>query len=667
MAFLAAQLERLQAILVVALGLGFVIFIHELGHFLLAKWNGVKVLKFSIGFGPALLKVRRGETEYALSALPLGGYVKMLGEAMEDDAKSDDPRAFANRPVLGRMAIIAAGVIMNLIFGVCCFTAVSMRGTYETPAILGTVVAGSPAYKADLRAGDEVISLDGRRDLSFQELMKSVAFSGAGRVLKIEVRRRGVEGPIRVEVAPSRAPGDPNPTIGIDMPAGTTLDERTPFKAPPGMVGGSAVKWPTGLDRVVAVGPVGGPSTAVDDGPSLDRLLAKYRGVPVAFVVGRAAGGTLDKARPVVVPVNYMVDLGLRMTPGPVAAVRPGSPAEAAGIAAGDTIVAVDGHEDYDPMHLPGLAADAADAGRELEVRVRRDGPEGKPAVRSLKVRPDDSPPWLAIVRARGPLSVPGLGLAMVVTSKVAGVTPGGPADRAKLRVGSTIRSVTISLPAAEGRKATTTTLPMGEDQPSWPAFFAGNLQRVESIPTGDPAGDKSLATLSLSVMDSESPLAIAPVLDKSWFNPDRGLNQLYLERKVPPQGLVVALRRGAEETIDSASSIYASIRGLFQSRLSASMFGGPLPIADMAYRAARAGVDAFLPFLGMLSVNLAVINFLPIFPLDGGQMIFLLAELVRGKPLPDKAMLPFQVAGLIFVLGLVVVVCIKDILGYLF
>ena len=99
----------------VVFGLGFVIFIHELGHFLLAKWNGVKVEKFSIGFGPTLLGFRRGETEYVLAAIPLGGFVKMLGEGLEEEAnKSTDPRSFTNKSVGARMAIISAGVIMNV-------------------------------------------------------------------------------------------------------------------------------------------------------------------------------------------------------------------------------------------------------------------------------------------------------------------------------------------------------------------------------------------------------------------------------------------------------------------------------------------------------------------------------------------------------------------------
>ena len=106
----------------VAVGLGFVIFIHELGHFLMAKWNGVKVEKFSIGFGPTLFGFRRGETEYVIAALPLGGFVKMLGEGPEDEAnKSTDPRAYPNKSVSARMAIISAGRDHERVPGVCLF------------------------------------------------------------------------------------------------------------------------------------------------------------------------------------------------------------------------------------------------------------------------------------------------------------------------------------------------------------------------------------------------------------------------------------------------------------------------------------------------------------------------------------------------------------------
>src|SRR5262245_29069118 len=110
----------ISAIGLVAVGLGFVIFVHELGHFLAAKACDVYVETFSIGFGPALplCKHKFGETTYKLGLIPLGGYVKMLGEGAEGEEAEDDPRSFKNKTVGQRMVIISAGVIMNMIFAV---------------------------------------------------------------------------------------------------------------------------------------------------------------------------------------------------------------------------------------------------------------------------------------------------------------------------------------------------------------------------------------------------------------------------------------------------------------------------------------------------------------------------------------------------------------------
>ena len=114
-------------------GFSMVIFVHELGHFLVAKWAGVRVEKFAIGFGKELIGFTRGETRYSFNVLPLGGYVKMLGQEDFDDKAQelrfkDDPRSFVNKPVGRRMAIVSAGVIMNTLFAGLLFMIVFMIG-----------------------------------------------------------------------------------------------------------------------------------------------------------------------------------------------------------------------------------------------------------------------------------------------------------------------------------------------------------------------------------------------------------------------------------------------------------------------------------------------------------------------------------------------------------
>jgi regulator of sigma E protease len=233
-----AILNMILAIVAVALGLSFVIIIHELGHFLLAKWNGVKVEAFSLGLGPMVWGVRYGDTTYGISAFPLGGYVKMLGEDSDEEKEtSADPRAYHNKSVPARMAIISAGVIMNMILGFFCFVFVFARGGLpEIPARLGVVVAGGAAYEAGVRAGDEIVAIDGARDVTYNDLWRTVLLSGAGQVIHLELRRPGAASRVRVDVEPRREPGSDKPTIGIAPMADLTLD-KPPVLWPPGPPG----------------------------------------------------------------------------------------------------------------------------------------------------------------------------------------------------------------------------------------------------------------------------------------------------------------------------------------------------------------------------------------------------------------------------------------------
>src|SRR5262249_807861 len=144
--------------------LGLLVFVHELGHFAVAKKLGVKVQRFSIGFGPILFARQRGETEYAVSAMPLGGYVKMLGEEDEEEALAEPERAFSTQPMRRRSAIVFAGPAMNFVFAflvyLLLFAAVGAEVPSSEPRV-GGVAAGSPAEQGGLQAGDKVVAVNG--------------------------------------------------------------------------------------------------------------------------------------------------------------------------------------------------------------------------------------------------------------------------------------------------------------------------------------------------------------------------------------------------------------------------------------------------------------------------------------------------------------------------
>jgi regulator of sigma E protease len=188
--------------------LGVLVFVHELGHFLVAKKIGVFVQRFSIGFGPVIFARRRGETEYAVSAVPLGGYVKMLGEDDEEEAQVDPARAFSTQSVGRRAAIVFAGPAMNLVFAFVAYAALFATVGVDMPSnqpLVGGVSAGLPAERAGLRAGDRIVEIDGAPIETWEELSKRIVASKGAR-LRLTVERDGTRFPLEItpELQPNR-------------------------------------------------------------------------------------------------------------------------------------------------------------------------------------------------------------------------------------------------------------------------------------------------------------------------------------------------------------------------------------------------------------------------------------------------------------------------------
>ena len=185
--------------------LGVLVFVHELGHFLTAKRIGVKVLRFSIGFGPVLWRRQSGESEYALSAIPLGGSVKMLGEESDGDGPVDESerhRAFSAQRPLRRAAIVIAGPVTNFVFAFVVY--IFVFGTIGVPVPsseprLGGVSATTPADRAGLRSGDRVVSINGTGIDTWETLSKTVRASG-GKALHVVVERGGAT--VELDVTP---------------------------------------------------------------------------------------------------------------------------------------------------------------------------------------------------------------------------------------------------------------------------------------------------------------------------------------------------------------------------------------------------------------------------------------------------------------------------------
>ena len=675
---LASLGAKALSLLYVALGLGFVIFFHELGHFAVAKWCGVKVERFSIGFGPVLLSKTTGGTEYALSAFPLGGYVKMLGQDDIDPSQltseeiAEDPRSYSAKPVWQRMAIISAGVVMNLLTAVLFFAVACGLGLSVLEPSVGAVTAGGPAWKAGVESGDRLDRINGRRITEFGDVIRAVALSW-GDTLRLEGTRADGS-PLDVVVDPDdtglrrRVGLGPGRSLSLAaLPDGSVVSPGTPAAA----VGGRLEKG----DTVTAARVLPGTNEDADAAETepvefasyveFEDLAARNAHRPLELTVRRvpekdASPSEKPTTFTVTVPPAPVRTFGLTVVHGKVAAIRTGSPAEAASLLPGDRLLRADGQEigrELDPLRLPGFFADRA--GTPVAVSVERTEGGGSPRVLDLSVVPDDRPGWVERPSTGDePLSVPALGLAFHLTPGVLAVAPGGPADAAGIKPDDRILKAVFTAPAVGDDDPEVTEIAFENDEVDpwnpWGAVFARAQERPdEALELTVARGGKDGAAFVAE---------IDPAPADGWYFPDRGLlfGGEVVERK--SENAAAALADGLAETRASVEEMYLTLGSLLTGRLSIQNLRGPPGILSEGMKFAEGGVATFLVFLGFLSVNLAVLNFLPIPVLDGGHMVWLLWEAVTRKKPSEQLVIAATWVGLGMIVALMLTVIYLDI-----
>ncbi len=640
----------------VAIGLGLVIFFHELGHFAVAKWCGVFVERFSIGFGPILWSFKKGDTEYALSAIPFGGYVKMLGQDDIDPSQlsseeiAEDPRSYSAKPVWQRMAIISAGVIMNILTGLVFFAIAFKSGVQTRPARLGPIVVGKPAWKAGLQTGDLLTRINGRECSDFGDIMRGVALTSND--VEIEgVYRNGET--FKKTLTPDKS--DTRRMIGVAPPWDVQLPALRPEDGqgtiagtPAAEVGGFRPK-----DRIVEVG--GKP---VKNFAQLQTLLTERRDEELEFVVERESSGKPERVAIKVAP-NRFRRLGLSMDIEKISAVEAGSPADQAQFKPGDKIARVDGKEvgkEIDPVELPDYFQ--SKHGQMVAIEYTREV-EGTKKTLAAELMPRNRSGWNDHFENTGsPLSVPSIGVAYHITSRVLKVVSGSPAD-GKITADETITAIELFSPPgakAEGLHASSGPIKF-EATEKQPHIWAQAFWLMQMAPTLH-------VRLTVASNDKMRTVELEPTrnVDSPLFFPRRGL-------VVEDESMIQKAGSFGEAfgmAIDHASStgteIYLTLRSLVRRDLSFKELHGPIGIAKVAHQFASQGLSPLMLFLGFLSVNLAVLNFLPIPVLDGGHMVFLCWEAVTRKRPSERILIGATYGGMAFVLGLMVLVIYLDL-----
>ncbi len=241
---MASFFETLVLFIIV---LGALIFVHELGHFLFAKRARVRVERFSLGFGPAILRRTWGETEYQISAIPLGGYVKMYGE-QPDEEVAEPERSFQHQSVWARIPIVAAGPGFNFLFAILLIAFVHMVGIpVETSVQIGQVLEGSAAAAAGLQTDDVIVAYDGKAISRIREL-KTHIMASEGQAVTLEVQRGSKQ--VSLPIAPRKDTPSGEWRIGVELrPGGMTLERTNPIAAL-----GQGVAWTWRITRLSLLG-----------------------------------------------------------------------------------------------------------------------------------------------------------------------------------------------------------------------------------------------------------------------------------------------------------------------------------------------------------------------------------------------------------------------------
>ncbi len=323
--------------------LGFLIFVHELGHFLVAKWCGVRVEVFSLGFGKKLFQYKRGDTTYCIAMIPLGGYVKMFGDELGSQiAENDRQFSFTHKKLYQRFAVVLAGPLMNFFFAILIFMVVALIGEEVRRPVLGDIAEGSAAYSAGFRSGDEVLSVDQHPVKTwdqFQDQMDGVVNSKSS----FTVKRSGSEQTIDIQATPNLKANDNLLSLHqyIGGVEGLSLSARAAFI---GVVHDSQAQK-LGLvtgDRIISVN-----AQPVNHFRELENLILVQQGKSVVFEVERDADKepkTL-KVSGSVEAISSLSSFGIESPDLYLAKIVEKSPAAVAGLLPGDKIIRINTSE----------------------------------------------------------------------------------------------------------------------------------------------------------------------------------------------------------------------------------------------------------------------------------------------------------------------------------
>ncbi len=669
-----------MAILLIILGFGFLIFIHESGHFLAAKWAGIRTEVFAIGMGTAVCSWRKGigfcwgsthrrvvkkagktprdlsqkeldrlgigSTEYSLRWLPIGGFVKMLGQDDADPSYvSEEDGSYNVCPIGKRMVVVSAGVAANIVLAIGMFVVAFMIGVQAAQPVIGEVGRTMPAGTAvavnaealgistpGLQPGDRVTHIDGKPVRTFSDLRIAAAMAKPGQVLSIQVQRTGLSEPLEFRIEPEKFAGGLL-SIGVDPGRSTSLLEDDKDGSlqeyldrlglaekgvAPGMRILSAAGRPVDtFEQFQAI------INELDGEPVPTRWSAQDKhgrptGTPIAAVIAAVPTYQIMRYTQPIPDVDQTVETGLLgLTPLVlILDVHRGPNREV--LRVGDVILragTLDG-----PRSAQFRQELARRRGGEIDMVLLRDG-------REIEVTAD--------IDRKGFLNI-GIGLAWdqpIIANPMSRLRTTS-ADGETKTVDSPVAGLLL-----RGRSRLNSV--NGTPVTDWPSFTkalrshtraasaAGEPVEVSlTVTHPTPGRETEMVRLRLTAQE------VAELNQLGWVSELPGVFFESMHMMLSAGGNPLrAIKMGFQETWKVVVMTYLTIDRLVRGSVGVEQVRGPVGIVDIGVQVADRGVTYLVFFLGIISVNLAVINFLPIPIVDGGLFLFLIYEKLKGRP----------------------------------
>ena len=530
--------------------LGILVFIHEWGHFIVARFCGVRVEVFSLGFGKKILKWKRKGTVYCISLFPLGGYVKMFGhDYTKEVAEHEKPVAFLHKKLWQRTAIVLAGPLMNFFLAIVLFAALSMSvGETHVHPVIGEISPSSPAFEAGLRHGDRLLSIDGVPVVNATQVRELIFYKPES---QINLKVQNVSGETKTLKVLTQK-GNTTGRWGFVEEGGVL--EGLDFFAPQAMVGVMNPKSPAGqaglktFDEILSVN-----EKPVRDRKSLFRMLSfkESRNNSVWNLTVKRKGETHNLSLTKPLDYKHMGQLGLTRSDLFIADLKQGGAGDKAGLQKGDFVFKINGERVPDWAFL----------------------------VHQIQAFDENKGPLQVEIKRKGKLML----------------FPMTPEKRIQI------------LNGVEHRE-----------------YMVGIVTRAPYAPVGG----------------------------------------YYTAKHKNP---IKALGQGIEKSFYYSALIGIYIKKLATGEVSRKTLGGAVSIGRAAYNSYSHGLATFFRLMAVLSVQLFLLNILPIPLFDGGHLMFYAIEFFNGAPLSMKKMLIVQQVGVVFLLFLLIFTTFNDIHNWFF